>query len=226
MNQVPFTWKPDVGPSEVLAAGTALSAAGATLYQFGFYSSFGTSFLTLLNVQDLLLGAAICLPLALVATAMLLFASSIDNALRTNNALRNATYISFAAGIAIASAVELSTSGDFQTAPFVFIAFLGIVALILSFFGRLSQYNIFYPLMIIVLTIFPAALGTSKYFDIKSQRHPKIADVITEKNTLTGLLIATTSGYVFLDDGTATLVIPISEVKMIKRHLRPEQVDG
>lgn len=208
------TLKREVTAAEAVTLVTGAGLVFSVVYNFGFFSSVHGSFVALLSLQDLIVGAAA----AFIPTAMLFeFSMRFDRWVRGGTGNARLIFSAIVAGAVVAGSIVLSFFW-FPQAPYIVAIFLGSVSA-----GGLISDVIYKRHLFLYFFVFSTAwsaiysIGQFGFMsEISGYKGPEF-EVTTSSNILKGKIIRETSNYTFVFDGTSVTMVPNSTVISIKK---------
>ena len=223
--------KGDLGIGEITAATTLASVAMSALYNFGFFFPIEWSLVSLLSIQDLVLGTLYALfPAALSVVATLGVLSARKSAQRgETEALTGTkknihipwreinTFGPFALSLSVAAYAYL-----FQRPLFVYcLVMLGLMLItsVMRFVLRHKERIVFWEFLIAFSFLYlPVGLGIANVYALTDQSRRAITEITMQDKTVhRGVLFRTTSDYMFLRTAGAVRIVPMNQVSNVLR---------
>ncbi len=201
--------------TELATGMSVIAVAGATLYNLGFFAPIEWSLISLLTIQDLLVGAAVAaLPMAAAAWGALLLGKLIQLApLR----IRSAALIGAPTFMAACFGFFYFYAGPGQST----LGHLACGYLILWVFAATA--NMFLksktlPIVWLVFSLFyiPTVSGMSESALASGTARP-ISEIETDRGVVRGRVVRVTSAYLLLAQGNTIITMPMNKVREVRR---------
>lgn len=197
---------------------TGLSAAaviGATLYNFGFFAPIEWSLISLLTVQDLLVGAGVAVvPMAAAAWIAMMIGRLIRSAPE-----RKFVAIAVGAPLLVLGGLGFFTffSGPLQWT----LGHLACGYLVLGVGAAAANVMVksrHMPLAWLVFSLIyiPTAVGMSDSIAASASDRP-ISQIETDRGVLSGIVVRVTSTYLLIAQDNAIITMPMSKVREVRR---------
>jgi hypothetical protein len=202
--------------TEIATALSVSAMVGATLYNLGFFTPVEWSLISVLTVQDLLVGSTIALPpMTIAAGVALIFAHFIVNAPRRK--LRTAFIIALLIIVGFVGAWYCLV-GPYRST----IGHLGFSYLLLA--GLAAALNLYFRSRKVALiwlgfslAYVPFSVGVSDSLGTITSGSAAQTEIETDKTVISGRILRMTSGYAILFDGRAIDVIPLNKIRSMRR---------
>jgi hypothetical protein len=200
--------------TELATGFTAIAVAGATLYNLGFFAPIEWSLISLLTVQDLLIGSAIgTIPMVISAG----FALIIGRLIILAPSHRAATFTLGVPALAVSafgffhfySGPGQSTLGHMACG---YIA-LGVIAA-----GTNAMANLRYMAnvwLIFSLLYIPTVLGMTDSAAATDPARP-LSEIETDRGVIPARIVRVTSAYVLIAKGNTIISMPMNKVREIR----------
>lgn len=200
--------------TELATGFTAIAVAGATLYNLGYFAPIEWSLISLLTVQDLLIGSAIgAIPMAISALFALAFGRLILSApLHRVTVLLTGTPALAVTGLGFFhfySGPGQSTLGHMACG---YLATGVIAALVNAAVNWRHSANLW---LIFSLLYIPTVLGMT---DSAAATDPTraLSEIETDRGVISGRIVRVTSAYVLLAKDNAVITMPMNKVREIR----------
>jgi hypothetical protein len=194
--------------TEIATGLSAAAVVGATLYNFGFFAPIEWSLISLLTVQDLLVGAGVAaVPMAGAAWIAMLIGRLIRSAPQ-----RKVVALAIGLPILLLGGVGFYTflSGPLQWT-------LGHLACGYLMLGVLMKSR-HMPLAWLVFSLIyiPTAVGMSDSIAASAPGRP-ISQIETDKGVLRGSVVRVTSAYLLIAQDNTIITMPMNKVREVRR---------
>jgi hypothetical protein len=197
---------------------TGLSAAavmGATLYNFGFFAPIEWSLISLLTVQDLLVGAGIAAaPMAAAVWIALMIGRLIQAAPRRRAITLALALPAFAVGavgfFAFFSGPLQWTLGHLACGYLL----LGVIAAGANML--LASRHMPLVWFVFSLIYIPTAVGMSDSIAASAPGRP-VSQVETDRGVMRGSVVRVTSAYLLIAQDNTIITLPMSKVREVRR---------
>ncbi|WP_423065361.1 hypothetical protein [Devosia sp. CN2-171] len=201
--------------TEIATGMSAAAVVGATLYNFGFFAPIEWSLISLLTVQDLLIGAGVALvPMAAAAWIAMMVGRLIRSAPeRKAIALAVGVPILVLAGIgfyAFFSGPLQWTLGHLACGYLV----LGVVAAGANVLVKSRHMPLAW--LVFSLIYIPTAVGISDSIAASAPDRP-VSQVETDRGVLRGVVVRVTSAYLLITQDNTIITMPMSKVREMRR---------
>ena len=198
---------------------TALSVAamlGATLYNLGFFAPVEWSLISVLTVQDLLIGASIALlPMSVGAWLALLIARFIANAPQRQMRTLGISIVMVAFGLTgsfyFYQGPHQSTGGHLA---FAYLALAGLAAIANLILTSRTAGRVWLAFSLIYV---PFCFGAADSLRKISNGSLATTEIETDRGLVRGRILRMTSGFAILFDGKAIEVLPLNKVRSMRR---------
>ena len=201
--------------TELATGFSAVAVAGATLYNLGFFAPIEWSLISLLTVQDLLIGAVVAaMPMAVAAWLAMVIGRLIELA---------PTRIAATLAMGIPSLVVSGFgffyfySGSGQSTlghlSFGYLA-LGLIAAGVNIVIELRHMPTIW--LVFSLLYIPTVSGISDSAFATATRRP-VSEIVTDQEVIKGRVVRVTSAYVLIHKDKAIITKPMSKVREIRR---------
>lgn len=201
--------------TEIATGLSAAAVVGATLYNLGFFAPIEWSLVSLLTVQDLLVGAGVAaVPMTAAAWIAMLMGRLIRSAPKRK-------LIAIAAGIPVFVLAGIGF-GTFFSGPLQWTLghmacgylMLGVVAAGANMLLK-SRYL---PMawLIFSLIYIPTVLGMSDSIAASATGRP-ISEIETDRGVVRGSVVRVTSAYLLIAQGNTIITMPMSKVREVRR---------
>ena len=202
--------------TEIASGLTVAAVVGATFYNIGFFTPIEWSLISVLSVQDLLIGSSIALlPMAFAAWLALVFGKFIANAplqkLRTTLIALPLVVIGLAGGWLFLYGAVHSTIGHLG---FSYLLTAGLAAFTNFYF---KSRKVAFLWLGFSLVYVPFSVGISESLATIADQSSAQTDIRTSGNVMTGRILRVTSSYAILYDGSAVNVIPLNRIRLMRR---------
>ena len=206
----------EISPTEAVAAATAISTVGAMLFQIGLIGPTGASTLSILTLQDILLGAAVCLPLIFLGAAM----SVLIYVMASRHPVRRGIFlVSIAAICGVATTVLIEVISK-DTGPSVGVALLVFFAMSVGVIANMNIEKTVKVATILVISLcLPFGLGNYYSWIARDESRPNNAVVKTKEKEIAGRMLANTTNYILLITDGELVVTPVKDVVEFRRIL-------
>lgn len=201
--------------TEIATALTIVAVMGSTLYNFGFFAPIEWSLVSLLTVQDLLIGAAVAiLPMLGAGWAAWWGARMIDSA-------PSHTARTIAVGLPLLVLSSIGFHIFFQqptqsTVGHLACGYVGLGAL--SALANLVIKSRAIPTAWLLLSLLYIPFSVGVADSLASSGPAKaVSQIETDRGVLTGRVVRITSAYVLLAGDTSVTMLPLSKVKEVRR---------
>ena len=201
--------------TEVATGLSATAVVGATLYNLGFFAPIEWSLISLLTVQDLLVGAGVAaVPMAAAAWIAMLMGRLIRSAPKRK-------LIAIAAGIPVFVLAGLGF-GTFFSGPLQWTfghmacgyLMLGVVAAGANML--LKSRHLPMAWLIFSLIYIPTVLGMSDSIAASATGRP-ISEIETDRGVVRGSVVRVTSAYLLIARDNTIITMPMSKVREVQR---------
>lgn len=201
--------------TEIATGLSAVAVMGATLYNLGFFAPIEWSLISLLTVQDLLVGAGVAaVPMAAAAWIAMLMGRLIRSA--PHRKVR-----AFLVGLPVlaVSAVGFQTffSGPLQwTLGHLACGYLmlGVLAAGTNLFVRSRQLPMAW--LIFSLVYIPTAVGMSDSLTASGPARP-VSEIETDKSVVRGSVVRVTSAWLLIAQDNVIVTMPMNKVREVRR---------
>jgi hypothetical protein len=214
--KVPAGLLSGLGPTETLAGLTFTATLAATLYNIGFFTLVGTGMVSLLTVQDLFLGAAAFVVIALlmgICIALAILASETKGAL------------GYLAAASVAALPVALVVGGFNSNSFAKYAFVLAVVLVSVLYVTLTRWikqrnwrSMFYLLSLSSIGSFSMGVATAQGVIEVAPTNPIVVTFLAGGAPVSGGLFRVTSSYIFLVVGKDVEAISLTNVRSFTRR--------
>jgi len=200
-----------------IATGLSVTAmVGATLYNLGFFAPVEWSLISVLTVQDLLIGASIALlPMSVAAWLALLIARFIADApkrqMRTIVTSIGLIAIGLAGSWYFYEGPHQSTGGHLA---FAYLPLAGLAAIANLIFRTRTVGLVWLAFSLIYV---PFSCGAADSLRTISNMSAATTEVETDKGVISGRILRMTSGFAIIFDGQAIVVLPLNKVRNMRR---------
>jgi hypothetical protein len=199
-----------------LATGlSAIAIVGATLYNLGFFAPIEWSLISLLTVQDLLIGAVVAaIPMAAAGWAALWIGKLIQAA-PSHKYMTLLIGTPTLAGSALGfcyffSGPGQSTLGHLASGYFG----LGVIAALANVFLKARRMV---PLWLVFSLLYiPTVLGMSDSA-VASGAGRATSEIETDRGVILGRVVRVTSAYLLIARGNAIVTMPMTKVREVRR---------
>ncbi|MBU4527130.1 MAG: hypothetical protein KUA37_08495 [Desulfomicrobium sp.] len=200
--------------TELATGFTAIAIAGATLYNLGFFAPIEWSLISLLTVQDLLIGSALgAIPMAISAALALMFGQLIMLA-PSHKATALAVSVPALAVTGFGffhfySGPGQSTLGH-MACGYLVLGVIASVANLLINWRHMSNVWLVFSLLYI-----PTVLGMT---DSAAATEPTraMSEIESDRGVIQGRIVRVTSAYVLIAKDNAVITMPMSKVREIR----------
>lgn len=200
-----------------IATGLSISAmVGATLYNLGFFAPVEWSLISVLTVQDLLIGASIALlPMSVAAWIALFIARFIADApkrpVRTVAISMTLMAVGLAGSWYFYQGPHQSTGGHLG---FAYLLLAGLASLSNLIFRARAVGLVWLAFSLIYV---PFSCGAADSLRTVSSLSAATTEVETDKGVISGRILRMTSGFAIIFDGKAIVVLPLSKIRSMRR---------
>ncbi len=201
--------------TEIATGLSAAAVVGATLYNFGFFAPIEWSLISLLTVQDLLVGAGVAaVPMAAAAwTAMM-----IGRLIRSAPERR---IVATAIGVPVL-VIGLAGFWSFLSGPLQWtLGHLACGYLILGVLAAganvlVKWRHMPFAWLVFSLIYIPTAVGMSDSIAASAAGRP-ISQIETDRAVLRGSVVRVTSAYLLIAQDNTIITMPMSKVREVRR---------
>lgn len=212
-------FKTDLGLAEIVTLGTGASTVVACLFQLGLLGPTGVSTIALLNLQDILVGALICVPYVTLGAASFYIAKHVASRVAANYA-----HLLYYFAVGAVTPLILAVAGFAigwvpVTVVIVLLVFCLTNAVGLAF-DRVRSSPVFLAIVLTAFLYAPFAIGFTYYSIAKNSIDEPDAEIILiDGGIVSGRTLSITSSYAFiLRDGELDIV-PLDRVQKFSRML-------
>lgn len=210
--------------TEIATGLSAAAVVGATLYNFGFFAPIEWSLISLLTVQDLLVGAGVAaVPMAGAAWIAMMIGRLIRSAPQRKT-------IALAIGL---PGLLLGTFGfyTFLSGPLQWTLghlacgylILGIIAVGANVLMKSRHMPLAW--LVFSLIYIPTAVGMSDSIAASGPGRP-ISQIETDKGVLRGSVVRVTSAYLLIAQDNTIITMPMNKVREVRRlYVRSPEAD-
>ncbi len=210
--------------TEIATGLSAAAVVGATLYNFGFFAPIEWSLISLLTVQDLLVGAGVAaVPMAAAAWIAMLMGRLILSAPKRR-------LIAIAVGIPVFVLAGIGF-GSFFTGPMQWTLghlacgylMLGVVAA----GANVVLHSRHLPMVWLIFSLIyiPAAVGVSDSIAATASGRP-ISEIETDRGVVRGSVVRVTSTYLLIAQDNIIITMPMAKVREVRRlYVRSPEAD-
>lgn len=199
-----------------LATGlSAIAIVGATLYNLGFFAPIEWSLISLLTVQDLLIGAVVAaVPMSLAAWAALWIGKFIKSA-PSHKSLALLIGTPILAGSALGFCYFFSGPGQWTLGHLASGYFgLGVMSVIANTFLNSKLMPTLW--LVFSLLYIPTVLGISDSAAASAVGRAA-SEIETDRGVIVGRVMRITSAYLLIARGNAIVAMPMSKVREVRR---------
>ncbi len=200
--------------TEIATGFTAIAVAGATLYNLGYFAPIEWSLISLLTVQDLVIGSAIgAIPMALSTVFALMVARLINTAPARK-------LLTFVAGL---PALTLTGFGFFyfysgagqSTLGHMACGYLALCILAAGANAAVNWRHMANAWLMLSLLYIPTVLGMT---DSAAATEPSraLSEIETDRGVVQGRIVRVTSAYVLIARDNAVITMPLNKVREIR----------
>lgn len=208
-----------------LATGlSAIAVAGATLYNLGFFAPIEWSLISLLTVQDLLIGTAVAAaPMAVAACVALL----VGKLIRLTPSHKGPAMLAGLPTLVVSgfgfvyffSGPGQSTFGHLACGYLT----LGVVAAGANIVFKAQRMQVIW--LAFSLLYIPTVLGMSDSAAASKSSRP-ISEIETDSGVVHGRVVRVTSAYLLIARDNAIITMPMSRVREVRRlYVRSPEAD-
>lgn len=202
--------------TEIATALSVTAMLGATLYNLGFFAPVEWSLISVLTVQDLLIGASIALlPMSVAAWLAFLSARFIANApqqkMRTVMISTFLIAVGFAGSWYFYESPHQSTGGHLA---FAYVVLAGLAAIANLIFRTRTMSLVWLAFSLIYV---PFSFGAADSLRTISNAEVATTEVETDKGVISGRILRMTSGFAIIFDGKAIEVLPLNKIRNMRR---------
>lgn len=202
--------------TEIATALSVTAMVGATLYNLGFFAPVEWSLLSILSVQDLLIGASMALlPMAIAAWLALLFGRFIG---RAPERPRRALLIALPLVVLGTAAACYFYYGDHRSTIWHLATSwlaLGGLAAIANLIFRTRVLPLLW--LAFSLVYIPFSAGIADSLGLVSNPAAPISEIETDHAMIKGTILRMTSGYAIIFEGRSMAVLPLSKIRSMRR---------
>jgi len=202
--------------TEIATGLTVIAMVGATLYNLGFFAPVEWSLISVLSVQDLLIGSSVALlPMGFAAWIAWLVARFIANAPK-----RNRHHVLIAALLIVVGSAGAwaflygpypSTMGHLG---FSYLIIAGLAFIANRYF---NSRNVVLLWLAFSLVYVPFSLGVSDSLGTIANVAAAQTEIETDRSVTTGRILRMTSSYAILFSGRSMDVIPLIKIRSMRR---------
>lgn len=201
--------------TEIATGLSAAAVVGSTLYNFGFFAPIEWSLISLLTVQDLLVGAGVAaLPMAAAAW----IATVMGRLIRSAPERPTAAFVIGIPVLVLGSAGFVSfLSGPMQwTLGHLACGYLilGVLAAGTNIFARWRHMP--FAWLVFSLIYIPTAVGMSDSIAASALGRPT-SQIETDRAVIRGSVVRVTSSYLLIAQDNAIITMPMSKVREVRR---------
>jgi hypothetical protein len=201
--------------TEIATGLSAVAVVGSTLYNFGFFAPIEWSLISLLTVQDLLIGAGIAAaPMAVAAWVAMILGRLIRSAPQRKT-------LAITVGLPI---LVLGSTGfvAFFTGPLQWTLghlacgylMLGVIAAGANVLMKWQHMPLVW--LAFSLIYIPTAVGMSDSIAAATPGRP-ISQIETDRGVLRGSVVRVTSAYLLIAQDNTVVTIPMNKVREVRR---------
>ena len=200
--------------TEIATGFTAVAVAGATLYNLGYFAPIEWSLISLLTVQDLLIGSALgAIPMAVSAAFALLFGRMIDLAPSHRPA-------ALAVGLPMLALTGFGFfhfySGPGQsTLGHMSCGYLALGLIAIGTNAVIGWRHTAKVWLVFSLLYIPSVLGMTDSAAATDPRRP-LSEIETDRDVIRGRIVRVTSAYVLISSDKAVVTMPMKNVREIR----------
>ena len=201
--------------TEIATGLSAAAVVGATLYNFGFFAPIEWSLISLLTVQDLLVGAGIAVvPMAAAAWIAMPMGRLISSApTRKVIALAIGVPVFALAGIGFGTFF----SGPWQwTLGHLACGYLMLGVLAAGANMLLKSRHLPMAWLIFSLIYIPTVVGMSDSIAATTVGRP-ISEIETDRGVVSGSVVRVTSAYLLIEHDNTIITMPMNKVREVRR---------
>jgi len=201
--------------TEIATGLSAAAVVGATLYNLGFFAPIEWSLISLLTVQDLLVGAGVAaVPMAAAAWIAMMMGRLISSAPKRK-------VIALAVGIPVFALAGIGF-GTFLSGPFQWTLghlacgylMLGVVAAGTNML--LKSRHLPMAWLIFSLIYIPTVVGMSDSIAATAIGRP-ISEIETDRGVVSGSVVRVTSAYLLIAHDNTIITMPMNKVREVRR---------
>jgi hypothetical protein len=205
-----FNLKSEVSAGEALTALTLLSILGGATYNIGYFSVSNVGYVSLLSVQDMIIGVAFA---ALAITASFISLRATFYWFRISVSTKNVWAVIVITAVFYAISIALF----FYLPPAIILnAFSALmVAFLLTFalIQRAIKKDWFVLLSVVSISMFLLwAVGMSTFLSAANGQSERSRAVLSDGVEAPGRIVRVTSGYVFILAGAELRVVPLARI--------------
>jgi len=201
--------------TEIATGLSAAAVVGSTLYNLGFFAPIEWSLISLLTVQDLLVGAGVAaIPMAAAAWAAMIIGRLIRAAPE-----RKVRAMVIGIPVLVVAGIGFSTffSGPLQwTLGHLACGYLvlGVAAAGANMLMRSRHLPMAW--LVFSLIYIPTVVGMSDSMTASAPGRP-VSEIETDRGVLRGSLVRVTSAYLLMAQNNTIITMPMSKVREVRR---------
>ncbi len=202
--------------TELATSLSIIAVAGATLYNLGFFAPIEWSLISLLTVQDLLIGTAVAaVPMAVATWVALL----LGNLVRLSSSRMRMALVTGLPTLVVSgygffyfySGPGQSTLGHLASGYLL----LWVAAMAVNIVFKSNTLPTFW--LVLSLLYIPTAAGMSDSAAASSAIRP-ISEIETDRELIAGRIVRITSTYLLVSRGNEIITMPMSKVREVRRQ--------
>ena len=201
--------------TEIATGLSAAAVVGATLYNLGFFAPIEWSLISLLTVQDIVVGAGVAaVPMAAAAWIAMMIGRLIQSAPK-----RKVVAIAVGIPVLVLAGIGFGTffSGPLQwTLGHLTCGYLLVGVLAAGANMRLSSRHLPTAWLIFSLIYIPTAVGASDSITASAPGRP-ISEIETDRGVVRGSVVRVTSAYLLIAQDSTIITMPMSKVREVRR---------
>ncbi|WP_146770389.1 hypothetical protein [Mesorhizobium hawassense] len=202
--------------TEIATALSVTAMAGATLYNLGFFAPVEWSLISVLTVQDLLIGASIALlPMSIGAWLALLIARFIANG--PERQIRTIGISIALVGFGLAGSWYFYVGPHQSTGGHLALAYLALAGLAAIANLVLRSRIVGLAWLAFSLIYVPFSFGAADSLRTISNGAAPTTEIETDRGVVSGRVLRMTSAFAILFDGKAVEVLPLNKVRSMRR---------
>lgn len=201
--------------TEIATGLSAAAVVGATLYNFGFFAPIEWSLISLLTVQDLLVGAGVAaVPMAAAAWIATLIGRLIRSAPERRVL---AALIGVPALVIGCAGFLIFLSGPLQwTLGHLACGYLILGVLAVGTNILINWRHMPFAWLVFSLIYIPTAAGMSDSIAAAATGRP-VSQIETDREVLSGNVVRVTSAYLLIAQDNTIITMPMSKVREVRR---------
>jgi len=201
--------------TEIATGLSAAAVVGATLYNFGFFAPIEWSLISLLTVQDLLVGAGVAaVPMAAAAWIAMLIGRLIRSAPE-----RKLLALAVGLPLLVLGGVGffMFFSGSWQwTLGHLACGYLILGVMAAGANVLMKSRHLPFTWLVFSLIYIPTAAGISDSIVASGHGRP-VSQIETDRGLLSGSVVRVTSAYLLISQGNVIVTMPMSKVREVRR---------